>query len=420
MKPVSLQRFSKNKLLTNYVYYLIDFSLRIGVQMAYFIIISRALGAAAYGLFVSISAIAAFSSCFAGLGSEQTLIRRASGRPHEFPTAFGHALVCLGFSTVPIIAICTYAVEMLLPEQVSTEAVLGIVVADIFFSKLTWLANIGYLSQELARRQFVINIALSVIKLAGAALAWWLASPLSIESWAFYYCASVSFGAVLAVGLITYDLGRPRYAFYHLELGDGLQYALEMSSVVALRDFDKPLVVHVLGPEIGGLYAAAVRIVDTAAVPINALLQTTYARYFQHAREGFGKAVEFGLRVLPVGILLSLTICTLLLTTAWAVPLLLGPSYDGTVSLIRWLAVYPVVVAVFGAGSDLLRSLSSLGPRLKVVIVSALVYLPACYVGAISAGVYGAAVARSLSHSLLAALIWLVILKVRDERETEP
>jgi O-antigen/teichoic acid export membrane protein len=406
----------KYRLLTNYVYYLIDFGLRIGVQLAYFVVILRALGAASYGIFVSISAIAALTSCFAGLGSEQTLIRRASGQRREFPTAFGHALICLGLSIIPIVAICFYIVRITLHEHVSTWAILGIIVADTLFNKLTWLVNIGYTSQELAQRQFIINVAVSIIKLAGAALAWQVAAPLSIESWAIYYCVSTALGAILAVILITYDLGRPRYAFYSGEIRDSLQYGLEMFSIVALRDFDKPLVVYVLGHEVGGLYAAASRVVDTAAVPIHAVLQTTYSRLFQHAKIGPGKAVEFGLRILPIGTMLSIIISLTLFATAWAVPLILGPSYEGIVSLIRWLSVYPVVVAVFGVGNDLLRALGMLAPRLRMVAISLLIYLPACYVGAISAGAGGVAMARICCQLVLATIVWWIILKAHHER----
>jgi O-antigen/teichoic acid export membrane protein len=271
------------------------------------------------------------------------------------------------------------------------------------------------MSQEMAQRQSIINVVVSVFKLAGAALAWKIASPLSIESWAICYCASTALGALFAMCLVTYDLGRARYAFYPKEISDGLQFAVEMSSNAALRDFDKPLVVHVLGPEIGGLYAAASRLIETAAVPINAFAQTTYSRYFQHARTGHDKAVAFGVRVLPIAVMLAFIISILLLTMAWTVPLILGPSYEGTVPLIQWLAAYPVVVAVYGTGSDLLRSFAGLGPRLRVVIVSVMIYLPACYIGAISAGADGVAVARSCIVLLLASIIWRIILKAHHK-----
>jgi O-antigen/teichoic acid export membrane protein len=410
-----LRAASKSRLITNYVYYLTDFGLRIGVQIVYFIIISRALGAASYGIFASISTIGALMSYFAALGSEQTLMRRTSGRPHEVPTAFGHSLVCLSLSVLPAGLVCYCAVKFVLHSQASPWAIVAIIAAEVFFGKFTGLASAAYISQEMAQRQSVINVVVSVIKLVGAVLAWKLTSPLSIESWAIYYCVSTAVGAMFAVTLVTYDLGRARFAFYPKEISDGLQFAVEMSSNAALRDFDKPLVVYVLGPEIGGLYAAASRLIETAAVPINAFAQTTYARYFQHARTGHDKAVEFGLRVLPIAVVLAIVISISLLTMAWVVPLILGPSYQGVVPLIQWLAVYPIVVAIYGTGSDLLRSFATPGPRLKVVIVSVMIYLPACYVGAVSAGAVGVTVARSCIILLLALIIWRVILNARHK-----
>src|SRR5262249_19681339 len=148
-------------------------------------------------------------------------------------------------------------------------------------------------------------ITTSLVKLAGAFLAWMFSHPLTLDAWAVWYFASTGVGAAFAITLVVWELGAPHFTFYRDDIRDGLQYGLEFSSVVALRDLDKPVVVETLGAEAGGLYTAAFRIVDSACIPIRALLLATYTRYFSHAKVDTRAAVAFGYKVLPLGLAIS-------------------------------------------------------------------------------------------------------------------
>lgn len=396
-------------LVKNYFYYASDFGLRIVVQLGYFAIISRALGSSGYGIFSSITAITILAACFAGLGGEQVLVRRAAGKPQEFAAALGHTLLCFAVSAIPIAALCYGVLQFMNTGGIPWWAVLTFVLTEILFTKLIAIANVCFMSQEIGSRQFQINITVSVVKLLGAALAWRLSSPLTLETWALWYFGSTAVGGAFAAWLVLRELGRPVFRFYRQELRDGLQYGFEFSSIVALRDLDKVLVVETLGAQIGGHYAAALRVVDAACIPIRALLMTAYARYFRHANDDPEAAVKFGLRMLPIGLAISAVVSICLFVLAWTVPLVIGPSYEGSVSIIRWLAIYPIVFAVAATGTDMLRSLQQLAARLKITLLSTTTYLPICWLGAIIAGPIGVAVARTASQVMLAAMTWFAI-----------
>ena len=326
MNRARLRTILKSKITENYFFYSLDYGLRIVVQLGYFAIISRSLGAAGYGIFASISAISILAAVFSGLGSEQVLVRRAAGEPAAFPDAFGHTLICIACSIVPVSAICFLVLQFMNTGGIAWWAVVLFVMSETLFTKLTYLANACFMVHEVAGRQFVINITVSSVKLAGAALAWTLSSPLTLEAWSGWYFASLGVGAAFAMALVLWELGAPRFTFYSGDLRDGLQYALEFASVVALRDLDKPLVVETLGAEAGGLYTAAFRVVDSAFIPIRALLLATYTRYFSHAKVDTRAAVAFGYRILLPGLAVSAFLGVCLFAFAWTIPHIIGPS----------------------------------------------------------------------------------------------
>jgi O-antigen/teichoic acid export membrane protein len=411
MNRARLKTILRSKLTANYFFYSLDYGLRIIVQFGYFAIISRSLGAAGYGIFASISAISILAGVFSGLGSEQVMIRRSAGDPAAFRSAFGHTLICIAGSIAPVSAICFLVLQFMNTGGIAWWSVALFIVSETLFTKLIYLANACFMAHEVAGRQFVINITTSSIKLAGAALAWTFSHPLTLEIWSAWYFASIGLGAAFAMGLVLWELGRPRFTFFSGELRDGLQYGLEFASVVALRDLDKPLVVETLGAEAGGLYTAAFRIVDTACIPVRALLLATYTRYFSHAKTDTRAAVAFGFRVLPLGLAISAVLGLCLLLFAWIVPLIIGPTYEKAVPIIEWFAIYPAIILLSGAGMDLLRSVGLLGPRLRIALVSIVTYLPLCWIGAISAGTIGVTIARSVSQLLLAAMTWFTIVR---------
>jgi O-antigen/teichoic acid export membrane protein len=411
MNRARLRTILKSRITSNYFFYSLDYGLRIIVQLGYFAIISRSLGAAGYGIFASISAISILAAVFSGLGSEQVLVRRTAGEHAAFPEAFGHTLICIAGSIVPVSALCLFVLQFMNTGNIAWWALILFIVSETLFSKLIYLANACYMAHEIARRQFVINIVSSTVKLAGAALAWTLSHPLTLETWSAWYFASVGTGAAFAMLLVLWELGLPRFRLFAGELRDGLQYGLEFASVVALRDLDKPLVVETLGAEAGGIYTAAFRVVDSACIPVRALLLATYTRYFSHAKIDTRAAVAFGFRILPAGLAISGILGICLYAFAWIVPLIIGPSYEGAVPVIKWFAIYPAIILLSGAGMDLLRSIGLLGPRLRITLFSIVTYLPLCWIGAIFGGVTGVTIARNLSQVVLAAMTWLTIYR---------
>ena len=399
----------RSPMVGSFMVYSLDYGLRIVVQLGYFIIISRSLGASGYGLFAAVVAISQLAAAFTGIGCEQVLIRRVARDGTPFPLALGNAVSATLLSLPVLVPLATLVAMALGLEGLTLTTVLLLVLADVGLHRGVTLANMAFQAHEQARPQLVINITASLIKLAAAVLAFWLSSPLTLEIWAWWYAGSTVLASLFAFTLLVIRLGGPRLVFYPRDLGDGFIYALEYASMAALRDLDKPVVADTLGSAAAGAYAAAFRIVDTATVPVRALLRTTYVRYFHHAGQGVDAAIGFARKVLPIMAGGSLVLAIGLLVGAPVIPLLIGEDYDEAVPIIRWLAIYPLVFGLSSMGADLLRGLNLQRARLIVMLVATITYVPIVWLGAEAFGVEGAAIARTISQVLLlAATAWII------------
>ncbi len=406
-------RLARSPLGGNFLVYATDYGLRIVVQLGYFLIISRSLGPAGYGTFASVIAVTAFTSTFVGVGCDQVVIRHVAREGTGFPQAFGNALTSVLISLPILLPLVVLAVLALDLPGMTLAAVLMVAVAELVLYRLVSLSNACFQAHEKARQQFVINVSVLLIRLGAAFAAWQFFSPLTLEIWAAWYLAGSALAAALAVGMVLARLGRPALVLRPRDLGDGFVYALEFASIAGLRDLDKPVVVQTLDATAGGHYTAAFRIVDTACVPVRALLSATYTRYFHHSRAGSAEAFAFARKVLPIMAAVSVAVGVGLVVVAPFVPRLIGEEYGPAVPIIQLLCLYPLTLGVSAMGGDVLRALGMQKARMVVMIVSTVTYLPMVWVGATFLGIAGAALARIASQFVLLAATGLIVARAR-------
>ena len=408
----------------NFLVYSLDFSLKIVVQLGYFIVISRALGVAGYGLFASVAAISMLATTFVGMGAEHVLIRRVARDGTPFSIALGNAITAMAVTLPVLVPLAVLSALWLGLEGLTLTAVLLIVLADLGPAKAINLAMLAFQSQEMARPQFVLNILTSVLKLAAALGAYLLVEDLTLELWGWWYAGSLTVAGAFSLLYLFIKLGRPKFAFYPRDMGDGFIYSLEFASMAALRDLDKPVVADTLGPAAAGSYTAAFRLVDTSCVPIRALLRTTYVRYFHAGGESLEAALTLAKRVLPIMVGMAVVLGAGLLVGASFVPWLLGAEYEPAVSIIRWMAAYPLILGLSSMGADMLRGLNLQRERLVVMVLTTVTYVPMIWAGTQIYGAEGAAIARILSQSFLLVatgfIIWRVARRLRAGTQGSP
>ena len=407
-----LRTLARSRIARNFLVYSLDYGLRIFIQLGYFLVISRSLGPAAYGGFASITAITLLASTFSGIGCDQVLIRQVAKEHRPFAESFGNALSSVLYSSLVLVPLVMALSLVLDFATLSLTGVAMIAIADIVMNRAVWLANTSFQAHERAQVQMVINLSALGLKFISVVLAWQLSDPLTLNAWALWYLAGATCSAVLAVSIVVAKLGAPRMTWRPREIGDGFIYSLEFASLAGLRDLDKTVVVQTLGATAGGYYTAAFRIVDTASVPVRALLAATYTRYFHHSRSGGEAALGFARKVIPYMVVLCILVGLGLLVCAPVVPMLIGEDYRPAVGLIRILSIYPLLFGLSALNGDVLRALQQQRARLLIMLGLMVIYVPAIWLGTRLLAEDGAAIGRIAVQALLFLATGLVAFRI--------
>ncbi|MGJ7037387.1 O-antigen/teichoic acid export membrane protein [Shinella sp. BE166] len=398
-------------LARNTIVYTFNFGMQLVIQFGYFMLLSRYLGPSDYGVFVTLAAINGIGVLLIGLGSDHVMIQRVAVDPGNFPRYLGHS-VAMSALTMPVVAIFAIAVShYLVSAHIALSSLLAFVAAHLVFGRLVAVCASAFMAFDRAKLQMLVNVGMAVLRALFLVAAVVLQKDLTLDHWAWWYLAASALGALISVVLVAVVCGMPSPAVIRGDISLGLQYCLEFVAIGSVADVDKPAVAQTLGPDIAGQYAAGFKIVDAASAPIRALLYATYTRHFRNASASTAESVRFGLKLVPFSLLISVPIAIFLYFVADYIPYLIGHDFDGTPEIIQLLALYPLLMGLSGIGADILRAVGKQKLRITLLIITALVMVPAIWAGAVLGGLLGAGLARLIVQISLVGATWLFLAR---------
>ncbi|WP_439622325.1 oligosaccharide flippase family protein [Shinella sp.] len=400
-------------LARNTIVYTFNFGMQLVIQFGYFMLLSRYLGPSDYGVFVTLSAINGIGVLLIGLGSDHVMIQRVAVDPGNFPRYLGHS-VAMSALTMPVVAVFAIAVShYLVSAHIALSSLLAFVAAHLVFGRIVAVCASAFMAFDRAKLQMLVNVGIAVLRALFLVAAVVLQKDLTLDHWAWWYLAASALGALISVVLVAVVCGLPSPAVIREDISLGLQYCLEFVAIGSVADVDKPAVAQTLGPDIAGQYAAGFKIVDAASAPIRALLYATYTRHFRNASASAAESVRFGLKLVPFSLLISVPIAIFLYFVADYIPYLIGHDFDGTPEIIQLLALYPLLMGLSGIGADILRAVGKQKLRITLLIITALVMVPAIWAGAVLGGLLGAGLARLIVQISLVGATWLFLARDR-------
>ena len=400
----------KSSLVVNTLSYTVNFGLQLVIQLGFFMLVSRNLGAEGYGIFVSITSVSIIAAIIIGIGSEYLLVQRVAVDPKAFPRYFGHALIMMAL-TLPLVAIPTIVfLHYLVGNAIGILPLAIISLTDLIFTRLVVLSGQAYMAFDKANRQLFINAFMASSKLVFLLIAASMSEGLTVTTWAWWFFASGALSASVAIFLVFRDLGKPVLTIVKEDLRLSGLYCIEFLSIGSMKDLDKPVVVHALDAQAGGQYAAGFRIIDAASAPVRAFLYATYTRHFRHAEAGRESSFAFGLKLLPFAVGLALPVAIGLFIIADYIPLVLGEDFAGTPDVVKCLAFYPLLMGLSGIGADLLRAIGHQKIRMALLIFTSIALVPIVWFGAVVGGLVGAALFRFAIQTALSMLTWAAIM----------
>lgn len=314
--------------------------LRAFAQAVMVLLLARLLGAAGYGQFVSILAIASFFSPLAGLGLQGILLRDVARKPEKLPELLGAALGLWWRSTLIFGLAAIAVIVWALPGGIPLSAIVVFAFAEV--ASGSFVDIVGRVEQALhhANRFGATSAGLVIVRLVTLAGFGLLFKP-DLGGWIWTYAAaSLLYVFFLFVWSIsTHRPHRTSRPHWNLAL-EGVPFAVGALSLRLQAEFNKPVLAQ-LGYEQAGNYSAAQRVVDMASLPLMAMQEAFWSRFYASAAPR-GRTILTGAAMLVFALLGG----GLLTLIAPLLPTFLGAGFENTAAVLVWLAWLPTLQVI--------------------------------------------------------------------------
>jgi O-antigen/teichoic acid export membrane protein len=395
-------------------------------QATYFVLIGRTLGSNQYGMFVGVASLIQVLANFSSLGMEMVMVRDTSRDRSEFRRTWGASLsIAVGGFVVTLLVALSLGHFIL--HRDALALVPFVAVSDALFVKFVQIASRAFQGFSMLAYTAKLNAMTNAARAATAGLLMVYVNRTHVVAtaytWTKIYCLSSLVVALISLGLVAAKLGSPKFErISWRDISDGFSFSVSSSSISIYNDVDKTLLVSFGQISASGIYAAAYRIVDVASAPLYGVYAAAFPRFFQEGLKGVRNTFDFALKLLSVTALYATVAIAAMVFGARLIPFVLGPSFEGSASALRWLCVLPMIrcfhyaagTTITGSSSQWYRTTSQIGAAVVNVVLN-LLLIPLW-------SWRGAAVASILSDGGLAVANWLtvawLITKEQDKKSS--
>ncbi len=314
--------------------------LRAIAQAAMVVVLARLLGAEGYGLFVAVLAVAGFFAPLAGLGLGGLLLRDGAREPGKLPQRLGMALALCWPAALVFSLVAVPAIAWALPSSIPVAALAVFACSEIVATSFVELAARVEQSQHRVRTFGGLQAGLAITRLL-ALLGYAALLPPDPAGWIWVYAAS---SLVYTAAVVWWLLARHRPVWPARRewamAREGFPFTVGALSFRLQAEFNKPLLAQASYGHAGN-FSVAQRVVDLASLPLQAMQEALWPRFYagSHPRRRMW---------LIAGSLVALALLgggLLILLAPW-LPRLLGAGFETTADLLVWLALLPMLQVV--------------------------------------------------------------------------
>ena len=310
---------------------------RLVISLVYFVAIANSLAVNDFGLFATASATGIILSRMVAFGFASPMYRIATSKRRLLGT-YTPGLIAGGILSLPIIGLVAYAVYLLIFDaEMSLMAFVCIVFAEVIFWRIMEITTIILNGLYRFAAGSILVIIATVMKMLSA-LLFTVMSDGSIEQWGIYYLLANASSALIAI-IFYYPRVKLQWSpkLYLARWMDSLAVAAAEIVYYAQAELDKILVLAIGGPQIAGVYAILMRLVDLTALPVRSLFMLIIQEIMKSKAtiQSLKKRVIFeaAIAFISFGGIIALAIFT------WIFPNILGDN-------VAEIAPYLVLVAL--------------------------------------------------------------------------
>jgi len=347
---------------------LVGYVFRLAFQFIAFVWLARILGVSEFGSLAALLAVVALITPFVELGNYNLIVSDAS-RGILIPRIVGNSLLLMLF-TVPIGFVTIALIHIFFFPNISLIYIIGIGVSELIGGRFWTIASGVHVAQsQLWRNALMEGLAgfsrlffVYLLLELGGSLTMWIG---------LLVIHSLVVGAATLVWVIR-TWGRPtaNWGEFTTRLKPGIHFALGAAAQTAYTDLDKAMLGRLSGFDSVGIYAAAHRIALVSYLPLNALLATTYPKFFEIGQISFVATRNYSLKILRLTLIYGLMASVVLWFAAPLLPKLLGEEFGQSVKALQWLAIIPLIQSLYFPLGDVLTGTGNQGLRSTIQIVS--------------------------------------------------
>jgi O-antigen/teichoic acid export membrane protein len=303
--------------------------------------------------------------------------------------------------------------HVLLPD-VPLEVVTLIAIGELIFTQITFTGR--FCAQAVDRPATGAQVVATVwaMRLA-AAIAFVVGVPNpTLRLWAVFHAAISFAGAVATVVVLRRVLGwEPHTVLARREdVKPGFGYSLTIGAGYLKNDADKTLLLTFKQTTAAGIYNVAYRVINPLYIPIRALADSTFARFFREGNRSAADATKLAKRMTAVGAAITFVGGLAVFVSAPILPFILGDSFRGSITVARWLAFVPFLVSFQMYSFNALIGLGRQRPCVVVTIATSLLNIVLNLLLIPHHSWRGATAATIVSEVIAAVSLWVILLRI--------
>ncbi len=388
------------------------------VQAAYFILLARLLGSQQYGIFVGAAAAVSIASQYGSLGSGWVMLRHVSQDRGKFPEYWGNTiLTTLAVGSGIVLLLKLFGNWMIGPS--GAPIIVLIALGECICARLSECAGQAFQAFENLRWTATLTALTSAVRLLAAAIMILILHHASVKQWAVAWAVVSLVSALAAVGTVSVRIGRPKFrpGLLAASAAEGLGFSFACSTTVVYNDVDKAMLSHYGMTADNGTYSMAYKIIDISCVPIRSLHSAALPRFFKKGSDGVIGSVGLAIRILRKTLPYALIAAALMFLLAGLIPLVVGKSFENSVSTLRWLCLLPALRSLHLSAGDSLTGAGHQRYRTVCQVLAAALNFGLNLYMIPAFSWRGAAWSSLATDGLLAAANWIVLgLVAKKER----
>ena len=314
-------------------------------------IVARALGPEGYGAITAIVSVAGAFGYLLAFGAPLHMVNAVARHERDLPQAWREMLAA-AMASLPLLLLSYWALAALLPGSIPVVVTACFALAEIAVLPMCQACVYACIAADKRIDAAWLTMVPAVLRLVFAAALWpvvfWLDPERALPVWALLYVAAGLLALAVAIGHIRPWVGRnhrPAWAGLPTAMREGCPFALAGLAQKLASDADKAMLASLASLHAAGTYGLAYRMIEMSQMPLHALGMTTTTHFARRREHGMRVAAHDLIHILPIPMLYAALAVPVLLGAAWLVPSLFGAAFAPASTIIRQMALLPVVMA---------------------------------------------------------------------------